>query len=164
MAPPGLHPQVAHAQSVAPLDDMVTLLQDEQNTIQIVETYGTSVVALETSSVTLGVSVQAVDAYPESIRQNLKLPAASVVVTEVQTDSPVDATGLHGAQFTLVSEDERHTARGDVILAVNGEDVGSVETCQEVVASFTTGDKLELYTWRSGEEQTLTLSLAALQG
>jgi S1-C subfamily serine protease len=109
----------------------------------------------------LGIGIQDLNSYPDEVRQSLNLPADGVVVTEVAPDSPAAAAGLRGGQFTLESGGQQYAAGGDVILAVNGEDVTSAESLQQIISSQQAGDSVELRIWRNGEEQTLTATLAA---
>ena len=108
----------------------------------------------------LGVAVQDVGAYPDDVRQSLNLPEGGVVVTEVAPDSPAAAAGLRGGQFALDYEGQQYAAGGDVILAVDGEEVESAEALQQLISSHQAGDTLELRIWRNGEEQTLNATLA----
>ncbi|HEV2125092.1 MAG TPA: PDZ domain-containing protein, partial [Chloroflexota bacterium] len=108
----------------------------------------------------LGVAVQDVGAYPDDVRQSLNLPEGGVVVTEVAPDSPAAAAGLRGGQFALDFEGKQYAAGGDVILAVDGEEVESAEALQQLISSRQAGDTLELRIWRNGEEQTLNATLA----
>ncbi len=109
----------------------------------------------------LGVGIQDIDAYPDEVRQSLNLPDQGVVVTEVAPDSPAAAAGLRGGQFALESGGQQYAAGGDVILAVNGEEVSSAQALQDIISSQQVGDSVELRIWRNGEEQTLQATLAA---
>jgi S1-C subfamily serine protease len=63
------HPQVVLAQEVSSIDENAAFLQDEQNTISIVETYGPSVVAINVTA--RGENVTAMDNIPEEFRDLL---------------------------------------------------------------------------------------------
>ena len=110
--------------------------------------------------VRLGVGIQDLSSYPESIRNSLNLPEQGVVVTEVAPDSPAAEAGLRGGQFTLQAEGESYAAGGDVILSVDGSDVTSAEEVQQAISEKSVGDEVELRIWRGGEEQTLSATLA----
>ena len=110
--------------------------------------------------VRLGIKVRDLEAYPESIRQTIRLPESGVIIVEVARGSIAEASGLIGAQFATRVEGESFELGGDVILEVDGETITNVEQLQEKILSKEAGDEVELKLWRNGEELTVPLVAA----
>ena len=87
-----------------------------------------------------------------------------VLVVEVVEDSPADKAGLRGGVRTLNLEGEQVRIGGDVIIAVDGEAIASIEELIEAVQAKKAGDEIELTILRGGEEETATAELAIRPG
>ena len=83
-----------------------------------------------------------------------------VLVAEVVEGSPADKAGLRGGNRTLDFDGERVRIGGDVIIAVDGEPVNSIEELIEAVQAKEAGDEIELTLLRDGAEETVTAELA----
>ena len=127
---------------------------------QTSESGGAQSQAAAPSGPRLGIGIQDISSYPDDVRQSLNLPDSGVVVTQVAQDSPAAAAGLRGGQFSLDSGGQQYAAGGDVILAVDGQDVSSAQALQQIISGHKAGDTIELRVWRNGEEQTLNATLA----
>ena len=120
--------------------------------------------AQEPSGPRLGVGIFALQDYPAGVRESLNLPEQGVAVTEVQPGSPAEQAGLQGGEFTVDVEGQPVPVGGDVILAVNGQEVTAPQELQQIISSQSAGDTVELRILRDGEEQTVQVTLAAQGG
>jgi S1-C subfamily serine protease len=83
-----------------------------------------------------------------------------VLVVTVAPNSPADDAGLRGGDTSETLNDQEIMVGGDVILALDGEDITSIEQLAETIQAKEAGDEIELTVLRDGEEQTLTVTLA----
>jgi S1-C subfamily serine protease len=83
-----------------------------------------------------------------------------VLVVSVAPDSPAEEAGLRGGDTSETLNDQEIMVGGDVIVALDGEDITSIEQLAETIQSKEAGDEIELIVLRGGEEQTLTVTLA----
>jgi len=109
----------------------------------------------------LGVTLQEVD---EDVASVLKLPAdRGVLVGSVQPGSPAAKAGIEGGETQVVVAGESYQVGGDMIVAVDGEDVTSVDELREVVAAHEPGDSVKVTVVRSdGDRETLTVELGRI--
>lgn len=102
----------------------------------------------------LGISGRALT---EEVEVNSGLPVTSgVVVMEVVPNSPAEAAGLRGATRTY---DE--TILGDIILAIDDQQVGSVEQLTAYLQTRRPGDTVTLTIVRDGQRMNLPVTLKA---
>jgi S1-C subfamily serine protease len=83
-----------------------------------------------------------------------------VLVVTVAPNSPAEDAGLRGGDTTEQLAGQEILVGGDVIVALDGEDIASVEQLAETIRAKDAGDQIELSILRDGEEQTLTVTLA----
>jgi 2-alkenal reductase len=86
------------------------------------------------------------------------------LVGEVVTGSPAEKAGLQGSDETFELNGQQIMVGGDVITAVDGK---AVETMQELSAAIKAqkpGDKVELTVLRDGEEITVAVALGQQSG
>ena len=83
-----------------------------------------------------------------------------VLVVTVAPNSPADDAGLRGGDKSETLNDQEIMVGGDVIVALDGEDITSIEQLAETIQSKGAGDEIELTVLRDGEEQALTVTLA----
>ncbi|BAU57146.1 HtrA protease/chaperone protein [Halorhodospira halochloris] len=109
----------------------------------------------------LGVTIAGLEGYPEAIRQRLDLPERGVMVVEVEEGSPADEAGLQGASFEVSVQGRAMPADGDIILAVDGEEVKEPRELQRMIFSQArrAGDEVTLDILRQGEEMQITVEL-----
>ena len=128
-----------------------------------------SLANLETGGVTdisstrprLGISAQALDLVPFAVREERGLPDEGVAVIDVQPGSVADKAGLRGSDETISLEGGFEIpAPGDVIVAIDGEPVDTVEDITELVTyGSQAGDELEFRVVRAGVEIEISVRL-----
>jgi S1-C subfamily serine protease len=101
----------------------------------------------------LGIAAQSLDLYPTSLRESLGLPDEGVAIIDVQDGSVAARAGLRGSTDTLTLEDGQEVpAPGDVIVAIDGEPIDSVEDITlRVTFEADAGDSVDLTVVRDGE-------------
>jgi len=98
-----------------------------------------------------GIGIRAV---PDAVTHGWGLKGA--LVLDVQPDSPAEKAGLRGTQRSGM----RVQRLGDVIIAVNGERVRSVEGLFKALAQHEIGETVKLTILRDGAEQEVDVALA----
>jgi S1-C subfamily serine protease len=90
----------------------------------------------------LGVTLQDVSA---DVAGMLKLPAdKGVLVGAVKTGSPAAKAGVKGGTTQVVVAGESYQLGGDMIVAINGRPVASVDALRSAISAHKPGDKVEL--------------------
>ncbi len=109
----------------------------------------------------LGVTLQEVD---EDVASVLRLPAdRGVLVGAVQPGSPAAKAGIEGGDTQVVVAGRSYQVGGDMIVAVDGKDVSSVDELREIVAAHGPGDSVKVTVVRSdGDRETLTVELGRI--
>jgi S1-C subfamily serine protease len=109
----------------------------------------------------LGISAQALDLVPFSVREDLGLPDEGVAVIDVQPGSVADKAGLRGSDETITLEGGFEIpAPGDIIVAIDGQSVDAVEDITELVTyGSEAGDELDFRVVRSGIEFDINVRL-----
>lgn len=82
-----------------------------------------------------------------------------VLILNVINGSPADEAGLRGGFRALNLNGERLPIGGDVIVAVDGEDMPTMEALIELVAGKNPGDTVTLTILRDGEQSDVTVTL-----
>ncbi|MBA3788002.1 MAG: trypsin-like peptidase domain-containing protein [Actinobacteria bacterium] len=96
---------------------------------------------------------------PELARQ-FRLPVdAGVLVERVGEATPAARAGLKAGTSDTVVAGQSYTLGGDVIVAVAGKRVASLEELRDVLAEHKPGDSVQLEIYRGNEQQTLELTL-----
>ena len=108
----------------------------------------------------LGVSIQSVSDYPQSVRSNLNLPDQGIVVQEVQPGSAAARAGIKGSDFEVMYQGQPIPAGGDVITAVDGKAVTTTAELQNDILNRSGGDTVTLTVVRGGQEQQVKVKLA----
>jgi len=106
----------------------------------------------------LGVTLQEIEPEVASV---LKLPADSgVLVGAVQPGSPAAKAGIEGGETQVVVAGRSYQVGGDMIVAIDGNDVASVDALREAIASHEPGENVPVTVVRAdGERETLTVKL-----
>lgn len=86
-----------------------------------------------------------------------RLGVEGVMVLGVQPDSPAEEAGLRAATLT----EDGSLLPGDVITAVDGEAVSSVQELLSTLDRYSVGDRVELEIWREGESLEVEVQLQA---
>ncbi len=95
----------------------------------------------------LGVQIQDVT---DEIAESLGLDGAKgAIVSEAQPDSPAMKSGINS---------------GDVIVAVDGDDVRSSRDLARKIGDLDPGQDVEITLWRNGEAETVSVTLGELPG
>jgi S1-C subfamily serine protease len=103
----------------------------------------------------LGVSVATI---PESVASQLNL-TAGVEIESVRDGTPAAKAKLHGASGTKTVEGDDYPTGGDVITAIDGEQVTTAEELQRAIDAKKPGDKVSIEYWRSGDSHTVEVEL-----
>jgi len=109
----------------------------------------------------LGIAAQSLDLMPSGLRDELGLPAQGVAVIEVLEGSVADRAGLLGTEGTVtLADDFEVAAPGDVIVAIDGEAIDSVEDLSlKVTYGSVAGDKLDFTVLRDDAEIIIPVTL-----
>jgi len=90
---------------------------------------------------------------------SLKSDQTGALVEEVVTGSPAEKFGLQGSDKAFEANGEQIMIGGDVITAVDGKAVESMEELSAAVKAQKSGAKVELTVLRGGKEITVTVTL-----
>lgn len=91
---------------------------------------------------------------------SLGLPAErGLVVSRIDSGSPAEQAGLLTSTRSTASVTPR-TAIGDVILALDGQPVGSLSELWRLLQKHAIGDEVVLTVWRAGQELELAVRLS----
>jgi S1-C subfamily serine protease len=95
------------------------------------------------------------------IAEEMELDAdqQGVLVSQVESDSPADEAGLRGSFKNAVIDGEQVRIGGDVITAINGEEIQRIEDLIRFVRQASPGDEITLTILRNGEEMELDVTL-----
>jgi S1-C subfamily serine protease len=106
----------------------------------------------------LGVTLQEVNAEVAGV---LRLPAdEGVLVGSVQPGSPAADAGLKGGTTQVVVAGESYQIGGDMIVAVDGKDVSTVDALRDAIAAHKPGDTVELTVVHAdGDRETIEVEL-----
>jgi S1-C subfamily serine protease len=109
----------------------------------------------------LGIRVDALNASVSA--QNSKLPSQGLLIAGVAKDSPAAAAGLKAGSQSLDVGGQSYCVGGDVITAINGHAVNTLDDLQERISGFAAGDKLKLaVTGGDGSKRTVTLTVGSI--
>ncbi len=109
----------------------------------------------------LGIAARGLDMIPFTLREQLDLPDQGVAVIDVQPGSVADKAGFRGSAETItLDEDFEFPVPGDIIVAIDGDRVDSVEDISmKVTYGSMAGDELDFSIIRDGEELSITVRL-----
>ncbi len=83
------------------------------------------------------------------------------LIENVTSGSPADKAGLQGSYKAFESNGEQIMVGGDIVTAVDGQTVASMEDLAAAIQAKQAGDKVELTVLRDGKETTVVVTLAA---
>ncbi len=100
-----------------------------------------------------------------TVRQQLGLPSRGLVIAKVSQGTPAARAGLAGGTSTRTFQGGQIALGGDVVTAVNGQPVDSLEDLQAGLIDRRVGDSVTLTLVRGGKTRQvkLTLDAAAFQ-
>ncbi len=94
------------------------------------------------------------------LAQALNLPVSSgVLIEEVVEGGPAAAAGLHGASGAIELEGGELGIGGDIVTAVDGQQVGGMEELAAIVGSDQPGEEVQLTVIRGEGTATVTVTL-----
>jgi S1-C subfamily serine protease len=83
------------------------------------------------------------------------------LIMGVNSDSPASKAGLQGGNDTVVIDGIQYTTGGDILVAMNGQEMRDIEDIKAFLAQkVDVGDKINVTVVRDGERITLPLTLA----
>jgi S1-C subfamily serine protease len=105
-----------------------------------------------------------VDALNSSLSQaNGKLPSRGLLIAGVAKDSPAASAGLSGGSQKLEVGGKTYCVGGDVITAINGHSVNTLEDLQARISGYGAGDKLSLaVVGGDGAKRTVSLTVGSM--
>ncbi len=96
----------------------------------------------------------------QELRNLIALPLVSgVLILDVDEKSPAEAIGLHGGTLNVTIEGESWVLGGDILVAVDGHEVKTIEQYNSVLGPLTVGQSIQLTVVRDGEYLTKTATL-----
>lgn len=95
----------------------------------------------------------------EAIAKEMQLPSGQqgVIVEEVQPGSLAESAGLRGGDKTITLDGQQVNVGGDVITAVNGQPVNSIEELKAALSQLFSNQDLTLTVLRAGAETDITV-------
>jgi S1-C subfamily serine protease len=105
----------------------------------------------------LGISGQAITT---ELAESYNLAAERGVLVQSVTDgSGADDAGLEGGETEVVVAGETYVLGGDIIIAVEGEQISSIEELRDAIAAHAPGEKIELEVFRGATKTSVTVTL-----
>jgi S1-C subfamily serine protease len=116
----------------------------------------------EVSYAYIGVTTQ--DLYPQ-LADRLGIDAESgAMISRVIPDGPADDAGLQGGTDTIQFQGRTIRTGGDVVTAVNGQQISSSQDLPRLISLLDPGDKATLDVIRDGEHQQIDVTLGERPG
>ncbi len=104
----------------------------------------------------LGISGQTLTA---DVASALGIDGEGVLVAEVVDGSPAAEAGLRGGSTETSVQGQPYVIGGDVIAAIDGEQMNSMEELAGTISAHAPGDQIELAVVRDGEKSDVTVTL-----
>jgi S1-C subfamily serine protease len=90
---------------------------------------------------------------------NLNSDQTGVLVVTVQSGSPADNAGMKGSDHTATIGGQQVPLGGDVIIAIDGQQIGSMEDLGAMLQNYSPGDKVTVTVLRGSQQLDLSLTL-----
>lgn len=96
----------------------------------------------------------------------LELPVSEgILLVELYNNGPLVRSGVRGAQQEVILGNQRVFIGGDIITAIDGQPVTSIEGLQILLESeYAVGDTVEVTVIRAGQEQRVTVEIGEEPG
>jgi serine protease Do len=109
-----------------------------------------------TRGIHLGIVGTTVD---QSIAKEMNLPdeQQGVLIEQVEPGSLADTAGLHAGSKSVTINRQEVVVGGDIITAVNGQTIASIEDLKAALAQLPTDHELSLTVFRDGKEIQMTI-------
>lgn len=107
----------------------------------------------------LGITGQ--DITPE-LAKLLKLPSGGVLVARVEKDSPADRSGIKGGKKTVRIGNLQVVKGGDMIVAIDGKAIKSIDQLVEDIESRSIGQSVELTILRDNKRRVFRVYLSKM--
>jgi S1-C subfamily serine protease len=105
----------------------------------------------------LGISGEEVTS---NLASSYKLPTSTgVLVAKVTRGSGAAKAGLHRGTTQVVVAGETYILGGDIIVAVNGQRISSIDNLRDAIAEHKPGDKIHLTIYRGAKKTSVTVTL-----
>jgi S1-C subfamily serine protease len=105
----------------------------------------------------LGIRAQEVS---PDLAQTFRLPIdAGLLVQSVADGSGAAKAGLRGGDTQVVVEGESYALGGDIIVAVDGKRVATIDELRDAIAAHKPGDELRLEVYRDDAKKSVTVTL-----
>jgi hypothetical protein len=110
------------------------------------------------SSTWLGIEPMEVD---PALADRVRLQAENgVMVADVVPDSPADQAGFQKADSRITIDGQEYAFGGDIITAIDGEQVRSVDDLRRIIAGHQPGDTVQVQVVHAdGEQETYDVTL-----
>jgi S1-C subfamily serine protease len=94
------------------------------------------------------------------LAESYNLPVEQgVLVQSVSSGSGAESAGLEGGETEVVVAGETYVLGGDIIVAVDGEAVTSIEDLRDAIAKHSPGEKIELTIYRDATRTSVLVTL-----
>jgi S1-C subfamily serine protease len=96
----------------------------------------------------------------DEVRNLIALPLVSgLLILDVEEGSPAETIGLRAGNLDVTIEGEPWVLGGDILVAVNGEDVKSGEQYAKVLGRLKAKQSIEVTVYRDGARHTIDVTL-----
>ncbi len=100
----------------------------------------------------------------DEVRNLIALPLVSgLLIIDVEDGSPAQTIGLRAGNLDVTIEGEPWVLGGDILVAVDGQDVKSSEQYAKVLRPLKAKQSIEITLFRDGTRRTLTVTLGERQ-
>lgn len=96
----------------------------------------------------------------EEVRNLIALPMVSgLMIQDVDEKSPADEIGLHAGELDVVIEGEPWVLGGDILVAINGQDVKNLEQYTKALQPLQANQTVDVRVFRDGSYRTRIVTL-----
>jgi S1-C subfamily serine protease len=96
----------------------------------------------------------------EDLRNLIALPLANgLLIVDIDDGSPAEKVGLQAGALSVVIEEEPWVLGGDIIVAINGQDVKTAEQYKKALQQLQAKQTIVLTVFRGGESYSVSVKL-----